>query len=334
MDNIDFFETLTQPKGLLIGVTFFILLMPLFVFGQTHNYEAVTISENTIIIEEDDLVMVWKLLTHDQAADNLKRFESNYNYVYFLDQNESAGFNTNQNPQVAEIVGEIEEGTYKAASLLFIEDNVTVVSCILYYGHEFSFAVIFSNAAYENSYNLKNNKKSYITAFNKNWDLLSVSTLPYSQERLEKRQSYQELGFSFCLPASFQNLNNKGEILLFYDWDYEGFVPVISIGKDNYEKPLNEYFTDVFSQWESFYDHLEILDKSIFITNNGIPGNRYIILIELWSKKMKQVNYFFSLGKKVLLISVTIPPDCEQEYIQLIDECAGTFQWEETTTPP
>ena len=117
---------------------------------------------------------------------------------------------------------------------------------------------------------------------------------------------------------------------MFYDWHYNGFVPVISIEKYEYfiEKSLEENLYAIVYQWEDIYfENILVLERSIFITNNNIVGSRYFISFDFWSRKMKQIIYIFIKNGKIIAFDITIDPATNEDYISILDKSLKTFQW-------
>jgi hypothetical protein len=135
-------------------------------------------------------------------------------------------------------------------------------------------------------------------------------------------------GYSICPPKSWQATEFPGlKYHIFSGPVFNGFAPNINFVDQQYDSSLSEYVDLNIAQMRQLFNNFILVSRTNFSTNDNMSGERLVVIAEHYSKKIKQIFYFFSKENIKIVITCSVLADGEELYDEIFDESIKTFRW-------
>ena len=138
-------------------------------------------------------------------------------------------------------------------------------------------------------------------------------------------------GFSLVIPRSWQEVDLPVFRYKSIAGPIErGFTPLINFSIDTHNDTLKEMLDRLLISWSNTHgNNFNLLQRSDFITQNDLTGEKIIINISMYGEQMRQVIYCLP-GRRQntsILIAGGTQIEAGDIFDEIFDRIAKTFQW-------
>jgi hypothetical protein len=137
-------------------------------------------------------------------------------------------------------------------------------------------------------------------------------------------------GFSMYAPKDWETVDAGQRYMMLMGARENNFSPNISFTDEQFTGKVSEYADVCLELFPQILADFELLERTDFITNDGIQGECITTRGRLNEIQVRQRLYLIPNKRNTVIIGIicTVSPIMGTKYDNIFDTCVKTFEWE------